>query len=116
MTVEMSTKALQSLYNHLTKSFSAEEAREILIQRYPEAEGDIHLLVDGEDKEPELKTVVKAQVSKTSSAKKTQIERVAELYAAAEVKTRAVMIPLIVEALGVSAATANVYFYKVKNK
>lgn len=82
------TQLLQSMFKHLTLSYSADEAREILIQKYPDAEGDILLITEPEtdvgveasdvaetevekvgETEPDLLTAVKTKTAKPRTAK-----------------------------------------------
>lgn len=137
------TQVIQSMFNHLTASYSADEAREILVQKYPGMEGDITALkVDptkygvtkvemgkvvstvpaGEgDEDSELVKAVKEKTKKVAKPKadkapkaesKADIAR--RLYAEAEDKSRAAMIAVFMDQLGMSKAAASTYFYNVK--
>lgn len=79
----VSEKVLQAMYNHLIMSYSADEAKDLLIQKYPDAEADIELLVaeaEGDDIAvnhdsaqadiDKLQKAVKAKVEAKPKAKK----------------------------------------------
>lgn len=140
----VSANVIQSMFNHLTASYSADEAKEILVQKYPESEGDINLLEVDPSKygvttvemgkvvsrtEPVTEStdesdLVKAVKEKTKKVAKPKAEKAPKaeskadiarkLYAEAEDKSRAAMIALFQEKLGMSKAAASTYYYNVK--
>ena len=89
----VSTQVVKSMFNHLIASYSADEAREILVQKYPDMEGEIELLTDpslyGEpvetveatDEEIDLQAetaeadLVKAVKAKTAKPKKEKVSK-----------------------------------------
>jgi hypothetical protein len=129
----VSANVIQSMFNHLTASYSPDEAREILVQKYPESESTIkEFKVDslrttvvemGKVKSvteagSDLVTAVKTKVAKPKAEKAPKAESKADqaraMYLAAEDKSRAAMIALFQEKLGMSKAAASTYFYNVK--
>lgn len=129
----VSANVIQSMFNHLTASYSPDEAREILVQKYPDAESTIkEFKVDslrttvvemGKVKSvteagSDLVTAVKTKVAKPKAEKTPKAESKADqaraMYLAAEDKSRAAMIALFQEKLGMSKAAASTYFYNVK--
>lgn len=123
--MEMTTRNIQSLYNHLTKSYSAEEARDILVQKYPDAEDDIDFVIENPievEVAPvqELTKAVKAKVEKKAEkktrAKQTgsKMDQARQMYAAAEDKSRKAMMELFMSELGLGKAAASTYYYSVK--
>lgn len=130
-----SANVIQSMFNHLTASYSADEAREILAQKYPESESLIkEFKIDGlrttvvemgkvksvteAGAGAELTKAVKAKVAKPKAEKAPKAESKADqaraMYLAAEDKSRAAMIVLFQEKLGMSKAAASTYYYNVK--
>jgi hypothetical protein len=121
----ISEQVIKSMYKHLTQSYSADEARDILIQKYPEAEGDIENLLTmdlTEDVEPvEAAEDTLAKVKKATAKQKpakapksTKMSRAKELYNKAQDQSRGAMIELFTKELGLSKAAASTYFYSVK--
>lgn len=129
----VSANVIQSMFNHLTASYSPDEARDILVQKYPESESTIkEFKVDslrttvvemGKVKSvteagSDLVTAVKTKVAKPKAEKAPKTESKADqaraMFMAAEDKSRAAMIALFQEKLGMSKAAASTYFYNVK--
>ena len=129
----VSANVIQSMFNHLTASYSPDEAREILVQKYPDSESTIkEFKVDslrttvvemGKVKSvteagSDLVAAVKTKVAKPKTEKAPKAESKVDLaramYVAAEDKSRAAMIALFQEKLGMSKAAASTYFYNVK--
>ena len=133
-----STKVIQSMFNHLAASYTEDEARDILVQKYPESEGEIKLLqpasytvtkvemgkvvsVQEAQTDSDLTKAVKAKVAKAPKAPKekapraeTKADVARQLFADAEDKSRGAMIKVFMEKLGMSKAAASTYFYNVK--
>jgi hypothetical protein len=118
------------MFKHLTSSYSVEEARELLLQKYPDAANDIELIVvetpmaqnvaDAID--TETKKLTAAVKEKTAKAKKvskpkteSKMDKARALYAAAEDKSRKAMLEMFNKELGLSKAAASTYFYTVKS-
>lgn len=136
---DISTQVIQSMFNHLTASYSEDEAREILVQKYPAEKTHIYQmgkLVNGKvevtveaDAEPQsdaskLATAVKQKTAKQKPVKAAKVaapkkvskmDRARELYAAATDKSRSAMIEVFGKELGLSKAAASTYFYTVKS-
>jgi hypothetical protein len=129
----VSANVIQSMFNHLTASYSPDEAREILVQKYPESESTIkEFKVDslrttvvemGKVKSvteagSDLVKAVKTKVAKPKADKAPKAESKADqaraMFLAAEDKSRGAMIALFQEKLGMSKAAASTYFYNVK--
>lgn len=138
----ISAAVMQSMFNHLTNNsgsaaaYSEDEAREILVQKYPEQESVIKTFqistasteADAEEVSDteKLATAVKAKTAKPKAvkpakapkapkeAKVTKMDRARELYAAASDKSRKAMIDVFGKELGLSAAAASTYYYTVK--
>lgn len=137
----VSANVIQSMFNHLTASYSESEARDILVQKYPDSESMIkEFKVDGlrttvvemgkvkSVSDPatietapsavDLKTAVKAKVAKPKAekpAKKaSKVDQARELYLNAKDQSRAAMIAVFQEKLGMSKAMASTYFYSCK--
>lgn len=135
-------ETIQSMFNHLAVSYSADEAREILVQKYPEMEADItelQLTVDpskygvttvemgkvtkrteagtGKDLAEAVKAKTK-KVAKPKAEKAPKAESKADiarkLYAEATDQSRGAMIKVFMEQLGMSKAAASTYYYNVK--
>jgi hypothetical protein len=106
------------MFYHLTQTYTEDEAREILIQKYPEYEGDINLMVATTDVEEDndLASAVRAKTSKSSRPPKTpKVSKLAlakELYDASDDKSRKAMISVYIKELGLNATVASSYFYK----
>lgn len=83
----MNESVVKSMFNHLVQSYSAEEAREILIGKYPDQEGEIRLLVrdftnDTEEDEADMKqveTVVEAAKRKQQQFQKAKPAKAAKV-------------------------------------
>lgn len=124
--MEMTNRNIQSLFNHLCKSYSEEEAKEILIQKYPDAEDDINYVVSELPRDPvvEVNTLaraVEAKQAKPKAEKKTRakqtgskMDKARQMYAAAEDKSRKAMMELFMSELGLGKAAASTYYYSVK--
>lgn len=140
----VSTNVIRSMFSHLVQSYSADEAREILIQKYPNQEGDIlgleavdtednnvDLSVDTDTQAAQLAAAVTAKVAKVKAkpakaakapkqpkAKKakgaSKMDRARELYTKAKDKSRGAMIAVFGKELGLSKAAASTYYYTVK--
>lgn len=133
MNTSTSSNVFQSMFNHLAASYTPDEAKEIMIAKYPESESTIkEFKVDslrttvvemGKVKSvteagSDLVTAVKTKVAKPKAEKAPKAESKADqaraMYLAAEDKSRAAMIALFQEKLGMSKAAASTYFYNVK--
>lgn len=140
----MNASVVKSMFNHLVQSYSDEEAREILIGKYPDQEGEIILLarersgVDGdEDDMREVNELVEAvrrkqaakpKVAKSPKAAKapkpakvaktprgeSKMSRARELFAKQKDQSRKAVIAVFVEKLGLSPVAASTYFYACK--
>lgn len=116
-------QVIQSMFNHLVQSYSADEAREILIQKYPDAENDIQLMDATVEDQAEQSTLAAAVKQKTSKkvakpAKvktESKMDRARQLYNSATDKSRKAMLEVFNKELGLSKAAASTYFYTVKN-
>lgn len=137
----VSNQVLQSMFNHLTASYSADEARDILVQKYPDSEAEIKAIDPSQftvtkvemgkvvsvtepasieaDSTAKLKSAVKAKTAKPKAEKATKgaskADQARELYAKAKDKSRAAMIAVFQEKLGMSKAAASTYYYNVKS-
>ena len=123
-------QVLTSMFKHLTASYSVDGAREILVQKYPESEGDIELIVAQtpvgvnavveaiETETTKLASAVKQKVAKAPKAKpvkaESKMDKARAIYAAAEDKSRKAMIEAFGKDLGLSKAAASTYFYTIK--
>lgn len=119
--MSVSEQVIKSMYKHLIQSYSSDEAREILVQKYPEAEGDIeNLTIEVDTAEPVVETTlskVKRAATKQKPAKapkESKMARARDLYVAATDKSRGAMIQVFGKELGLSKAAASTYFYTVK--
>jgi len=140
----VSEQVMQAMFNHLVQSYTTEEAREILIQKYPEAEGDISLMTgmslpEIPEDEPaveqtKLVKAVKEKVAKPAKAKavkapkpaKVKVERNAransKLARARELfinltkqgKSRGEIINAFMTELEMQKAGATTYYYNVQ--
>lgn len=133
----VSANVIQSMFNHLSASYSADEAKDILVQKYPESEtlikefkvdglrttvvemGKVKSVTEaGSTVATDLKTAVKTKVAKpkaeSAPKKESKVDLARAMYVAAEDKSRAAMIALFQEKLGMSKAAASTYFYNVK--
>lgn len=123
---------LTAMFKHLTASYSADEAREILLQKYPDSASDIELIVEEtpvsseavvqaiESETEKLAEAVKQKVAKPSKAKpvkvkaESKMDKARAIYAAAEDKSRKAMIEAFGKELGLSKAAASTYYYTIK--
>lgn len=136
----VSANVIQSMFNHLTASYSESEARDILVQKYPESESMIkEFKIDGlrttvvemgkvksvteasAETAPaavELKNAVKAKVAKPKAEKAakapSKVDQAREIYEAAADKSRGAVIAVFMEKLGMSKAAASTYYYNIK--
>jgi len=126
------TQVLTAMFKHLTASYSADEAREILLQKYPDAAGDIELIVAEtpvstesvteaiETETEKLATAVKQKTAKPKKEKvvkakaDSKMDKARAIYNAASDKSRKAMIEAFGKELGLSKAAASTYFYTVK--
>ena len=122
---------MRSMFNHLTKTFTATQAREILVQKYPNSKSEINKMeIEMEDTNTTTETIAsaiaaakttKAAKTKTAKAPKaakakrvTKMDQARELYKAESDKSRKNMIAVFSAKLGLSPAAASTYFYTVK--
>lgn len=110
---------VKSMYKHLVLAYTSEEARDILLQKYPDAEGYMDELIDEADAEAlkQVNSLLEAVNSKQKPQKEkavTKMSRAHEMYAAAEDKSRKAMIALFVDELGLSKVAASTYYYNCK--
>lgn len=135
----VSANVIQSMFNHLTASYSENEARDILVQKYPESEslikefkidglrttvvemGKVKSVTEANTAETtELTKAVKAKVAKPKAVKAvkekkvSKVDQARELYEAAEDKSRGAVIAVFMEKLGMSKAAASTYYYNIK--
>jgi hypothetical protein len=133
----VSANVIQSMFNHLSASYSADEAKDILVQKYPESEtlikefkvdglrttvvemGKVKSVTEaGSTVATDLKTAVKTKVAKpkTESApkKESKVDLARAMYNQSENKTRAVVVAMFMEKLGMSKAMASTYFYSCR--
>lgn len=132
---QVSQEVFQTMFNHLTASYSADEARDILVQKYPESADEIAQMVPTEFRttivemgkvahviEPgaDLKAAVKQKTAKVKavatdeSKAPSKVDRARQLYADATDKSRAAVIAVFMAELGMSKAAASTYYYNVK--
>jgi len=117
-----SDKLIQSMYRHLVLAYTSDEARDILLQKYPEAEGDLDDLIaqvnlEDESKTDELLDAVNKKQSKQKVDKPkavTKMSQAHDIYAKAEDKSRKAMIAAFTDQLGLSKVAASTYYYSVK--
>lgn len=122
--MEMTTRNIQSLFNHLSKSYSAEEARDILVQKYPDAEDDITYALDSYEapaveentlaQAAEAKQKPKAEKKTRTKQAGSKMDQARQMYAAAKDKSRKAMMELFMAELGLGKAAASTYYYSVK--
>lgn len=126
------TQVLTSMFKHLTASYSVDEAREILLQKYPDAFNEIELIIDEtpvsansvveaiETETEKLATAVKQKTAKPKKEKvakpktESKMDKARAIYNAAADKSRKAMIEAFGKELGLSKAAASTYFYNVK--
>jgi len=128
-TQSVSETVIHSMFKHLAASYSSEDARTILKQKYPhDAEAidqfeshqsDIieNTSVSQEDRDKKLKAAVKQKISKPKAEKPktdSKISRARDLYASALDKSRPVIIDLFMKELDMSQSVATSYFYNIK--
>lgn len=128
MTTNTSNAVIASMFKHLTASYTPDEAREILVQKYPEQEGEINMLEVSdvrdavvaaiETETTKLATAVKAKTAKPAKAPKakkaSKMDQARDLYAKATDKSRKNMLEVFNKELGLSKAAASTYYYTVK--
>ncbi len=137
----VSAAVIQSMFNHLTASYSESEARDILVQKYPESESAIReikaenfrttvvemgkvksvaepVTIETAPSVVELKTAVKAKIAKPKAEKAakapSKVDQAREIYEAAADKSRGAVIAVFMEKLGMSKAAASTYYYNIK--
>jgi ArsR family metal-binding transcriptional regulator len=125
----VSTQVMQSMFNHLVSSYSEDEARDILISKYPEEKTSIYKMgvletPRTDDKEEPTEKLVKAVKQKVAKApkvaapktpkKESKLSRARTLYAEAPDKSRRAMVAVFVAELGLSTNVASHYYYNVK--
>ncbi len=138
-TNETNSSVIQNMFNHLATAYSAEDAKDILLQKYPDAKEVLDNIDAGQFRitkvemgtpykvieavgtgtgKSTLKEVVKAKVAKPSKVvepKGTSKRELAQkLFNASTDKSRAAIIDLFVKELGMTKAGASTYFYSVK--
>lgn len=84
--MQVSDQIIRSLFNHLARSYTAEEACEIMIQKYPHAEGDIRILMQ-HGYTPEQEETVMNEVNVVESAPALVEIPAADIKAAIKAKT-----------------------------
>ena len=126
----MSNELIRVMFKHLVKTYSLEQAREILVTKYPNSK---ELIMSLESvNEPEvvetvsegaLEKVKKAVKEKTAKPKvvkpakergESKADRAKKLYAELEDKTRKNVIAQFVEQIGLTPAAASTYYYNIK--
>ena len=126
----MSNELIRVMFKHLVKTYSLEQAREILVTKYPNSK---ELIMSLESvNEPEvvetvsegaLEKVKKAVKEKTAKPKvvkpakekgESKADRAKKLYAELEDKTRKNVIAQFVEQIGLTQAAASTYYYNIK--
>ena len=126
----MSNELIRVMFKHLVKTYSLEQAREILVTKYPNSK---ELIMSLESvNEPEvvetvsegaLEKVKKAVKEKTAKPKvvkpakekgESKADRAKALYATLEDKTRKNVIAQFVEQIGLTPAAASTYYYNIK--
>lgn len=125
----MSNELIRVMFKHLVKTYSVEQAKEILVTKYPNSK---ELIMSLENVEPEvaetvsedaLEKVKKAVKEKTAKPKvvkpakekaESKADRAKALYATLEDKTRKNVIAQFVEQIGLTPAAASTYYYNIK--
>lgn len=128
----MSNELIRVMFKHLVKTYSLEQAREILVTKYPNSKELIMSLesveptVDetvGAVSEGALEKVKKAVKEKTAKPKvvkpakeksESKMDKAKVLYAELEDKTRKNVIAQFVEQIGLTPAAASTYYYNIK--
>lgn len=129
----MNTQVIQSMFKHLVQSYTADEARDILLQKYPTFEDTIKELKADDVQMREVATptlkekavkVVKEKVAKpkavkiakTTNAPKGESKRsqALALYNGSTDQSRKAIIQLFVSKLGLSATAASTYHHWCK--
>lgn len=119
----MSNELIRAMFKHLVKTYSLEEAREILITKYPNSK-ELIMTFEKTDEQPlsenALETVQKAVKERIAKPKvikekaESKMDRARKLYEEAEDKSRKVIIGLFMAELDMSQAAASTYFYNCK--
>lgn len=137
----VSANVIQSMFNHLTSSYSESEARDILVQKYPDSEslikeikpenyrvtsvsmGKVKSVSEPVSIETDgLKTAVKVKTAKPKADKPVKEKKVSnasrarEIIAASTDKSRDSIVAQFMEKLGMEKSVANAYFYHFKAK
>lgn len=135
----VSSNVISSMFNHLMQSYSEEEARFLLIQKYPDSAdvisqinpdeyrrtvvemGSAVKVIDAvEPQEPKQAKAVKgrkpSQKATSAPKKETKADVARRLYSEATDKSRGAIIQLFIDNLGMSKAAASTYFYNVKGQ
>jgi len=96
MTTNTSPAVIASMFKHLTQSYTADEAREILVQKYPEQEGDIHSLEVRVVTADDVVDAIETEIGKLSVAVKAKTAKPAKAAKVAKVaKAKAVKAPKV---------------------
>ena len=121
---DIGTKVIQNIFNHLTHSYSENEAREILKQRYPDKADTINMTVASKpsmDVNVQVASkpvkVAKVKADKPVKTKKvSNMGRARTLYAEAADKSRGAITELFMKELGMEKTVAGTYFYVIKRE
>lgn len=138
MNLTVNKQTIQSMFNHLAMSYSEDEAREILLQKYPDMKkdiGEVTLTVDPskygvttvemgkvvkrtEAGKSDLAEAVKAKTAKPKAEKapkaESKVDIARKLYASSKDQSRGAMIKVFMDKLGMSKAAASTYYYNIK--
>lgn len=135
----VSANVIQSMFNHLAASYTPDEAKDILVAKYPDAEsqikefkidglrttvvemGKVKSVVETDTETEKLTKAVKAKVAKAPKAPKdpaekkvSKMDQARDLYAEATDKSRKAMIAVFMDKIGLSTAAASTYYYSCK--
>lgn len=108
---------VKAMYKHLVVAYTPDEARDILLQKYPDAEGYVDEMIAEVDQEDERNALLEAVKQKQKPQKEKPVTKMSlaqDLYAKAEDKSRKAMIELFMSELGLSKVAASTYYYNVK--
>lgn len=126
----MSNELIRVMFKHLVKTYSLEQAREILVTKYPNSKELIMSLESVNEPEvvetvsegalEKVKKAVKEKTAKPNVVKpakeksESKMDKAKALYVELEDKTRKNVIAQFVEQIGLTQAAASTYYYNIK--
>lgn len=112
----MEMRQIQAIYNKMV-AVNGDGAYEAFVDRYPELEGDLEVLLSGYvENDPTLRIPNENKERKKGERKKTKLDKAVELVRDNQDEERSVILQMLIDQLSMSKSGATTYYYKALSR